>query len=364
MCLSVISVSAEPPITVLLDGNLIEFDQPPIIENDRTLVPVRKIFEAMGATVDWNEETNTATGTKGYIIIVMQIGNNIITKNGQQIELDVPPQIVNDRTLVPVRAVAEGLNCTVGWDDDSQQVSITTAPTDNGLPTFPYTPTYNDVYERGYDLGYSRGEASGKKNGSFDEYDKAYLAMGNEGLNDEAKKNFNEGFANGWADGYEIGLKAWEEEQSNPKPSPTAPIEQIFKLPDLPMALKYEFAPFEIQINEVVINKGVDGNNQPNPKKTTVTLSCEILQIPDRCPQVPSLYINVAMTDEQGRSIGSPNAKISAKDLGIFSNYGDAKKQVGDTFDVTFVLDYGFPNVADTRGNRHINVVRFEFQGY
>jgi hypothetical protein len=113
-------------ITVTLDGVVIEFDQPPIAENGRTLVPVRKIFEAMGATVEWDGETHTATGRKGDIVIVMRIGNNIITKNGQQITLDVPPKAVNGRTLVPVRAVAEGFNCAVEWDGDAQKVVIST----------------------------------------------------------------------------------------------------------------------------------------------------------------------------------------------------------------------------------------------
>jgi hypothetical protein len=352
MCLSVLSASAEPPITVLLDGNIIEFDQPPIIENDRTLVPVRKIFEAMGATVDWNDETNTATGTKGYIIIVMQIGNNIITKNGQQIELDVPPQIVNDRTLVPVRAVAEGLNCTVGWDDNLQQVSIATETTYDNIPPSSYKPTYKDVYERGYDLGYSRGEAAGKKNASFDDYDKMALAMGQEGLSNEAEKDFNEGFASGWKLGYETGFKEWEASKANPDPSLSNPIEQIFNLPDLPLTVRDRDNGLEIQINEIVVKRGVDRDNKSNDKMTTIKLSCEILRIYNLTIKAPNIEVSISRhgDGEPPKGFGSSlvfTGTDYANGLGIFDG-NQAKKQVGDTFEANVVFPTGFPNVSDT----------------
>ncbi len=114
-------------IKVTLNGKPIEFDQQPIIENDRTLVPFRKIFEAMEADVSWDNATQTVTAKKGDIVITLQIGNNIMMKNGQQITLDVPAKLVNDRTLVPVRAIVEGLGAKVDWDGATQTVIITTA---------------------------------------------------------------------------------------------------------------------------------------------------------------------------------------------------------------------------------------------
>ncbi len=113
-------------IKVTLNGKPIEFDQQPIIENDRTLVPFRKIFEAMEADVSWDDATQTVTAKKGDIVITLQIGNNIMMKNGQQITLDVPAKLVNDRTLVPVRAIVEGLGAKVDWDGATQTVIITT----------------------------------------------------------------------------------------------------------------------------------------------------------------------------------------------------------------------------------------------
>ncbi len=112
-------------VKVTLNGKRIEFDQEPIIENDRTLVPFRKIFEAMEAEVSWDGATQTVTAKKGDIVITLQIGNNIMTKNTEQIILDVPAKLVNDRTLVPVRAIVEGLGAKVDWDGATQTVIIT-----------------------------------------------------------------------------------------------------------------------------------------------------------------------------------------------------------------------------------------------
>lgn len=129
-------------ITVLLNGTPIVFDQPPIMQEGRTLVPMRAIFEAMGAGIEWDGETQTISGTRGDMVVIMQIGDTRMTVAGlggggwdfQTIYLDVPPQIVNDRTLVPVRAVAESFNADVGWDGYTQTVIITTA---TGI-TIPY----------------------------------------------------------------------------------------------------------------------------------------------------------------------------------------------------------------------------------
>ena len=97
-------------IKVTLNGTELAFDVQPQLINDRTMVPMRKIFEALDANVEWQEETQTILATKDDTVITMQIGNNVITINGADFELDAPPQLVNDRTLVPVRAVAESFD--------------------------------------------------------------------------------------------------------------------------------------------------------------------------------------------------------------------------------------------------------------
>lgn len=112
-------------IKVTLNGNNILFDQPPIIVNDRTLVPFRTIFEAFGATVDWDGETQMITANKAGVRISFVVGSNQMYVDDREITFDVPSQIVNERTLVPIRAISESLGCSVEWDSDTQKVIIT-----------------------------------------------------------------------------------------------------------------------------------------------------------------------------------------------------------------------------------------------
>ncbi len=111
-------------IKVLLDDREIMFDATPVMKNDRTLVPLRAIFEALGAVVEWDQATQTVTSRKGGAEIKMTIGSNVMYKNGEAITLDVAAELISDRTLVPVRAVAESFNCYVGWDGLLQTVLI------------------------------------------------------------------------------------------------------------------------------------------------------------------------------------------------------------------------------------------------
>lgn len=111
-------------ITVVINGREIEFDERPIIREDRVLVPLRKIFEELGAAVTWEDSTQIISAIKGDIDIKMKIGENIINRNGQIITLDVPAQIINDRTYVPTRAVAECFGARVEWDGENNRVMI------------------------------------------------------------------------------------------------------------------------------------------------------------------------------------------------------------------------------------------------
>ena len=94
-------------IKVYVDNKLLEFDVQPTIVDGRTMVPMRKIFEELGADVQWDGETKTITGTKEDTTIIMQIDNKEMTVNDESVTLDVPPFVTNGSTLVPVRAIAE-----------------------------------------------------------------------------------------------------------------------------------------------------------------------------------------------------------------------------------------------------------------
>ncbi len=113
-------------LSVAIDGELVTFDQPPIIKDNRTLVPLRAIFEALGARVDWNPDTATVTATKDNTTISLTIGSKQLNVNGSVKTLDVPACIVGGRTLVPARAVSESFGCEVGWNAELRRVLITT----------------------------------------------------------------------------------------------------------------------------------------------------------------------------------------------------------------------------------------------
>jgi len=112
-------------IMVSVNNVLLTFDQPPVIVDDRTLVPLRAIFEALGAKVDWNAATRTVTAVRGKDKICLEIDTNILNKNGKEIEIDVPAKIIGDRTMVPVRAISEALGSNVDWNGAVRTVYIT-----------------------------------------------------------------------------------------------------------------------------------------------------------------------------------------------------------------------------------------------
>lgn len=124
-CLSM-PIFAQNPVRVSVNGEMLAFDQPPIIDHDRVLVPVRAIFESLGANVEWQEQTRRVTAQKGFDSVVLWIGKNVMYRNGEAVVLDVVPRIVNDRTLVPVRAVSESFGAHVTWDESARLVTVVT----------------------------------------------------------------------------------------------------------------------------------------------------------------------------------------------------------------------------------------------
>ncbi len=166
---------ADDGITVTVNGNRLAFDQPPVIKDGRTLVPLRAIFEALGAEVLWLGDEQAVAAQCGDTTIVMVVGQNQFIKEadgdgGVVYDLDVPPEIINGRTLVPARAVAEALDCSVDWDGGTQTVTISSekwidgsnAPTNayihNGVVYYsfiyqPYIYTYDGSSTKTYAAG-------------------------------------------------------------------------------------------------------------------------------------------------------------------------------------------------------------------
>lgn len=116
-------------IKVVLNGREIEFDQPPVMVNDRVMVPMRKIFEELGYSVEWYGDTQTAVAKKGSNTITVGIGKNNISYGKGTYNCDVAPMIISRRTLVPVRAISECDGCNVEWDSENYSVIITSRKT-------------------------------------------------------------------------------------------------------------------------------------------------------------------------------------------------------------------------------------------
>ena len=117
---------AEEKIKVTLDGQAMDFDVAPIIQNDRVLVPMRAIFEELHCSVDYTDidGRQIITAKNDGNTIGFKIGSNEMTVNGEKVSLDTAPIITYDRTLVPLRAVSEALDCSVDRNGDTKTVTI------------------------------------------------------------------------------------------------------------------------------------------------------------------------------------------------------------------------------------------------
>lgn len=124
---------SQSTVRVFVDGDQVAFDQPPIVQGSRVLVPLRGIFEKMGATVEWHPQTRTVLAVRGNTLVELQIGSRIARVNDRPVTLDVPAMIVRGRTLVPLRFISESLGANVEYRAESRTVLISTS----GQPSPP-----------------------------------------------------------------------------------------------------------------------------------------------------------------------------------------------------------------------------------
>lgn len=138
--------ATESKIAVYLDGNELTFDTPPIITDGTTLVPLRKIFETLGSQIQWDNTTRTVTATKGDVLITYKIGEKNGYKNGKTVMMEVPGVIFNGFTLVPLRFVSEALGASVAWNGETKRIDIThqeNATAEVKATETSYTPSIN-----------------------------------------------------------------------------------------------------------------------------------------------------------------------------------------------------------------------------
>jgi hypothetical protein len=107
---------------IVIDGRAQDFTG--YIVNGRTVVPMRALFEALGATIEWNSDTWTVKATKGSKVIILTVGQVQGKINGQDYTLAVPPVLINSRTFVPVRFVIDALELDITWDQPTWTVII------------------------------------------------------------------------------------------------------------------------------------------------------------------------------------------------------------------------------------------------
>lgn len=134
LSVAVFPAMASENITVIVDGQALAFDVPPQLINNRTMVPMRAIFEKLGATVDWEDATQSVIATKGDARLVLNTvpqNQEVLTVSDTKnnvgpvsIPVDVLPVVVDGRTLVPVRVISETLGCNVSWNDMTNTVTI------------------------------------------------------------------------------------------------------------------------------------------------------------------------------------------------------------------------------------------------
>lgn len=113
-----------PVDSVIAKGAIIKFDTPPVIKEGRTLIPVRALTEGFGASVTWDQAERKVTIQRAEIKIVLQMGNNLAYVNGEEVKIDVPPEAINNRTVVPLRFIVEKLGLKVNWDAESETVEV------------------------------------------------------------------------------------------------------------------------------------------------------------------------------------------------------------------------------------------------
>ena len=159
-----LGAAANEQIHVYLDGKELSFDTPPIIIDDNTLVPMRAVFEALGAEVKWDGDKQCVTANRRDTEIKLFVGQNGVYRDSVYKDTPCPSQLINDRVYVPVRAIAESFGCHVDWSEQSQAVVIFTegmfdricasmeflvSLTSNGYAPFGYIGNYAIFLEIG-----------------------------------------------------------------------------------------------------------------------------------------------------------------------------------------------------------------------
>ncbi|MCS1392434.1 copper amine oxidase N-terminal domain-containing protein [Lysinibacillus boronitolerans] len=149
--LGINNASASEGVLIYINGEKQSFSNQAIVENGSTLVPLRGIFESLGANVQWNQSTQTIDASKGNTKVWLKIGSKNAKVNDSAVNLSVPAQVKNGKTLVPLRFISESLGANVQWNQKTQTVTITgdsnsgkTENEEKKVPTLKIGETFSD----------------------------------------------------------------------------------------------------------------------------------------------------------------------------------------------------------------------------
>ena len=121
-------LTGKPGIVVMLNGVEQSYEQKPIEKDGQVLVPLRAVFESLGAEVGWEEGTQMVTVTKDKEQVKIQVGSKVMEKNGEEIDFGYPAVLEGGRTMIPLSAVSESFSIQVDWNRDEQRIDITAEP--------------------------------------------------------------------------------------------------------------------------------------------------------------------------------------------------------------------------------------------
>lgn len=121
------SAEAATAISIYVNGEKQTYGTKAMIKNGSTLVPLRGIFESLGATVNWDNTAKTVDASKGSTKVWLKIGSKTAKVNNKNVQIAMPAQIVNGNTLVPLRFISESLGAQVEWNNTTKVIKISLA---------------------------------------------------------------------------------------------------------------------------------------------------------------------------------------------------------------------------------------------
>jgi hypothetical protein len=141
-------ITADQSIGIIVDGRPLKLDESPTLTNDRVLVPQRTIFEALGASISWDPSTKTVLATSQNHSVKLTVGETVAYINNQVIKLDVPPKIVDGRTMIPLRFISQALDAKVTWSQDARLVIVTHTSTEAEIKSIDQVKRYLALYQQ------------------------------------------------------------------------------------------------------------------------------------------------------------------------------------------------------------------------